>query len=66
MQKKACKCDVHYTCKVCRRIDTYTYDEIGEALGISHQAVWEIEQRAKKKVRNALQLLGFNTLEDVL
>ena len=36
---KTCKCDPWYTCKACRRVDTYTYDQIGEALGISHQAV---------------------------
>ena len=46
MKTKACKCDPHYTCKACRRVDTYTYDQIGDILGISHQAVWEIERRA--------------------
>jgi len=64
--KKFCKCDAHYTCKACRVATTYTYDEIGDMLGISHQAVWEIEKRAIKKLRNNLQLLGYTTLEEVL
>lgn len=65
-KNKACKCDPHYTCKACRKNDIFTYDEIGEMLGISHQAVWEIEQRAKKKMLSALQLLGYNSIEEVL
>jgi len=63
---KHCKCDFWYTCKACRRTDIYTYDEIGTMMGISHQAVWEIERRALRKVENNLKLLGYNTLEDVL
>lgn len=65
-KKKACKCDVHYTCKACRTRNTYTYDEIGEALGISHQAVWEIERRALRKAENLFKLLGYNSIEEVL
>ena len=65
-KNKACKCDPWYTCKACRRVDTYTYDQIGEALGISHQAVWEIEKRAINKLRNNLYLLGYNSLEEIL
>lgn len=66
MKSKVCKCDPNYTCKACRKTDIFTYDEIGEALGISHQAVWQIEQRAKNKMLNALKLLGYNSIEEVL
>ena len=63
---KACKCDLYYTCKACRRADTYTYDQIGDILGISHQAVCQIEKRALQKLRNNLYLLGYNSIEEVL
>ena len=66
MKTKTCKCDPHYTCKACKKTDTYTYDEIGEVLGISHQAVWEIERRAINKLKNNLYLLGYNSLEEIL
>jgi DNA-binding XRE family transcriptional regulator len=66
MKTKHCKCDPYYTCKACRRVDIYTYDEIGNILGISHQAVWEIERRALRKVENNLKLLGYNSLEEIL
>lgn len=66
LKNKACKCDPHYTCKSCRRVDTYTYDQIGDILGISHQAVWEIERRALKKLAYNFKLLGYNSLEDLL
>jgi DNA-directed RNA polymerase specialized sigma subunit len=35
-------------------------------MGISHQAVCEIEKRAIKKLRNNLYLLGYNSLEELL
>ena len=63
---KQCKCDPYYTCKACRRANIYTYDQIGDILGISHQAVWEIEKRAIRKFKNNLQLLGYNSLEEIL
>ena len=63
---KQCKCDTYYTCKACRRVNIYTYDQIGDILGISHQAVWEIEKRAIRKFKNNLQLLGYNSLEEIL
>ena len=66
LKNKACKCDPYYTCKACRRTDIYTYDEIGTMMGISHQAVWEIEKRAINKLRNNLYLLGYNSLEEIL
>ena len=66
MKPKQCKCDPYYTCKSCRKTNVYTYEEIAKVLGITHQAVWEIEQRAKKKVRYALELLGYNQLEELL
>lgn len=66
MKSKQCKCDPYYTCKACRKIDIYTYDEIGSMMGISHQAVWEIEKRAMRKFKNNLQLLGYSSLEEVL
>lgn len=65
-RRTMCKCDPYYTCKACRVATTYTYEQIGDMLGISHQAVWEIEKRAIKKLRNNLQLLGYTTLEEVL
>ena len=65
-KNKACKCDPWYTCKACRKVTTYTYDQIGDILGISHQAVWEIEKRAIRKLENNLKLLGYNSLEDIL
>ena len=66
MKLKNCKCDPYYTCKSCRRIDIYTYEEIGSILGISHQAVWEIERRALHKAENLFKLLGYNSIEEVL
>ena len=66
MKSKNCKCDPYYTCKSCRRIDIYTYEEIGSILGISHQAVWEIERRALHKAENLFKLLGYNSIEEVL
>lgn len=63
---KLCKCDPWYTCKACRRTDVYTYQEIGDALGITHQAAWEIEKRALRKIENNLKLLGYNSLEEIL
>ena len=66
LKNKACKCDPWYTCKACRRTDIYTYEQIGTMMGISHQAVWEIEKRAINKLRNNLQLLGYNSLEEIL
>jgi DNA-binding XRE family transcriptional regulator len=66
MKPKSCKCDPYYTCKACRKIDIYTYDQIGSMLGISHQAVYEIEKRAINKLRNNLYLLGYNSLEEIL
>jgi DNA-directed RNA polymerase specialized sigma subunit len=35
-------------------------------LGVSHQAVCEIEKRALNKLRNNLYLLGYNSLEEIL
>jgi len=64
--KKFCKCDSYYTCKACRVSNTYTYEEIGSMMGISHQAVWEIEKRAVKKLRYNVELLGYKTLEEIL
>lgn len=66
MKTKACKCDPYYTCSACRRINTYTYEEIGSMIGVSHQAVWEIEKRALRKFKNNLELLGYNSLEEIL
>lgn len=63
---KGCKCDPYYTCKSCRRVDIYTYEQIGTMMGISHQAVYEIEKRAINKLRNNLQLLGYNSLKELL
>jgi DNA-binding XRE family transcriptional regulator len=66
LKNKACKCDPYYTCKACRRANIYTYEEIGTMMGISHQAVWEIEKKAIRKFKNNLQLLGYNSLEEIL
>jgi hypothetical protein len=66
MKPKQCKCDPYYTCKACRKANIYTYEEIGSMLGVSHQAVWEIEKRAIRKFKNNLQLLGYNSLEELL
>lgn len=63
---KSCKCDPYYTCKTCRRTNIYTYDEIGTMMGISHQAVWEIEKRALRKLEYNFKLLGYNKLGDLL
>lgn len=41
-----------------------TYQEIGDSLGISHQAAWEIEKRAISKINKRLAELGI-TIEDV-
>jgi len=35
-------------------------------MGISHQAVCEIEKKAIRKFKNNLQLLGYNSLEEIL
>ena len=66
IKTKTCKCDPYYTCKACRASNTYTYAEIGDMMGISHQAVWEIEKKAMNKLRNNLKLLGYDTIEEVL
>lgn len=66
MKTKNCKCDTYYTCKACRKTNVYTYEEIGSILGISHQAVWEIEKRAMHKLKNNLYLLGYNSLKEML
>lgn len=66
LKNKACKCDPYYTCKACRRANIYTYEQIGTMMGISHQAVCEIEKRALKKLKNNLYLLGYNSIEEVL
>lgn len=66
MRANKCKCDPYYTCKACRRVDIYTYEQIGAMLGITHQAVYEIEKRAINKIRNNLQLLGYNSLKELL
>ena len=66
MRANKCKCDPYYTCKVCRRVDIYTYEQIGDMLGISHQAAHEIEKKAINKLRYNLQLLGYNSLKELL
>lgn len=66
MKTKNCKCDIHYACKACRPVDIYTYEQIASVLGITHQAVWEIERRALKKLAYNFKLLGYNSLEDIL
>lgn len=40
-----------------------TLEEIAEELGCSHQAVWELQNKALKKFRYKLELLGI-TYED--
>jgi hypothetical protein len=35
-------------------------------MGISHQAVWEIEKRALRKLEYNFKLLGYNKLGDLL
>lgn len=63
MTSKTCKCDPYYTCKACRIAEGATYQEIANDLGISHQAVWEIEKRALAKVKKLLELYDI-TKED--
>ena len=63
MTSKVCKCDPYYTCKACRIAEGATYQEIANDLGISHQAVWEIEKRALAKVKKLLELYDI-TKED--
>lgn len=63
---KQCKCDTYYTCVTCRRADTFTYEQIGLMLGISHQRVQQIERKALEKMYNAFKLLNINTMEDLL
>ena len=63
MNAKTCKCDPYYTCKSCRIAEGATYQEIAKDLGISHQAVWEIEKRALAKVKKLLELYDI-TKED--
>lgn len=41
-----------------------TYQQIAQVLGVSHQAVWEIEKRAINKIRKQLQAKGV-TLEEM-
>lgn len=55
---KICKCDPYYTCKACRLGEGATYKEIAADLGISHQAVWEIEKRALLKLKKILDEKG--------
>lgn len=46
-----------------------TYQEIGDSLGISHQATWEIERRAINKIAKRLEELGISIddlSEDIL
>lgn len=61
--KQSCKCDKYYTCKACRLGEGATYKEIANDLGISHQAVHEIEKRALAKVKKLLELYDI-TRED--
>lgn len=61
MTSKTCKCDAYYTCKACRIAEGATYQEIANDLGISHQAVWEIEKRALAKVKKLLELYDITT-----
>ena len=65
MMSKPCKCDKYYTCKACRLGDGATYKEIANDLGISHQAVHEIERRALAKVAKLLKLYDLKK-EDIL
>lgn len=67
MQKnKSCSCTDYYTCRACRSSTIYTYAEIGAMMGISHQRVQQIEAKALQKFKNNLQLLGINSIEEVL
>ena len=61
--KSICKCDKYYTCKNCRLGNGATYKQIANDLGISHQAVHEIEKRALAKVKKLLELYDI-TKED--
>lgn len=63
MMHKTCKCDPYYTCKSCRVGEGASYKQIADDLGISHQAVWEIEKRALLKVKKLLELYDI-TKED--
>lgn len=66
MTSQKCNCNEYYTCKACRKEDIYTYAEIGAMMGISHQRVQQIEKNALRKFKNNLQLLGYDSLEEVL
>lgn len=46
-------------------VRTYTVNEVAQVLGVSHQRVTQIEQRALRKLRDALKLLGYDHLEDL-
>lgn len=63
MTDKTCKCSPYYTCKFCRLDGGATYQQIANDLGISHQAVREIEKRALAKVKKLLELYDI-TKED--
>lgn len=63
---KLCACNTYYTCKLCRSVNTYTYEEIAEYLGCSRQRVQQIEKEALQKFKNNLMLLGIDTIEEVL
>ena len=65
-KNKLCSCNDYYTCRACRSSTIYTYAEIGAMLGISHQRVQQIEAKALQKFKNNLQLLGINSIEEVL
>jgi DNA-directed RNA polymerase specialized sigma24 family protein len=60
-----CKCDEYYTCKACRLGEGLTYQQIANDLGISHQAVWEIEKRALNKLGKLLKTYNL-TIRDLL
>lgn len=60
-----CKCDPYYTCKACRLGEGLTYQQIGDELGISHQAAWEIEKRALNKLQKLLKQYNL-TIQDLL
>lgn len=63
---KDCKCNEYYTCKACRKANTYTYEEIGAMMGISRQMVQYIEKKAIQNFQDKLKLLGYNSIEEVL
>jgi DNA-binding XRE family transcriptional regulator len=65
-KQKTCTCNPYYTCKACRCSTIFTYAEIGAMMGISHQRVQQIEKNALRKFKNNLQLLGYNSIEEVL